>query len=288
VHRDREQKTNAFHERTGQNLFGADSSTDNGDPRSSGLPEDPQGSPIALVEMPKLRGGGREMRPVSVPDKSRKQWKKRMVSFDPTFPADDSNNESHRCPRKAHMTDSTNTPSKGSSPYHLPPPRRTPYPQEYSRLSSHQKDDGAYSPQSRSSDIAAEPTNEPCCDLGSHFQQREIVQESRLLPNKGECGITQQGLSHSPTLSVGCLSAYVSNSPGAKSGPHTVNIVETMLNKSMTEKGGKQNVVKGIKGKGKNRRGAARTWSKAASKEHDIDTRRESLQKEPRGMVCEE
>jgi hypothetical protein len=237
VHRERKQMTKANLEHGISHLPNLDQSTENRDPGSRDTPEDIQGSPVALVDIPSLRGGGKATLRTAYADNSHMQRKKRKISFEPTHVANDTNdNDGYQCPRKVHMF--TAPPENPS--YHPPPPRRrTPYPQDFSRFPSQRRDTKGHFPQIDRSNTAEELVEEPCCPLGSHLQRRKNVQGDRLLPVATErLEFEPSGGSSSPLgLSAQYMDTNLPKSLGAKKNPYTATTGEPILDKIKRERG---------------------------------------------------
>jgi hypothetical protein len=285
VQRGREQKSNAVFEHSCQHLSERWPSIEDKEPDSSDDSEDFPRSPIALVDIPSLRGGGKATLPMNNGDKSRKQQAKRTILFETRYEADDTNdNEGHQCPRRVHTPDSVHsTPPKYSSCHPPPPRRRTPYPQDLLRVSTLQKDSNAYFLQSKSSAIAEEPVDEPCCELGSQLQQRKNVREDELLPKRTDGWASPQGFSPSSEY----LDKYLQKSRDAEKTKNIATRAEPTVDKSKREKRGKRKTAKG-KDNAKNKRAKAEMRLKAASKEREINMNREKLQRELKDLFHKE
>jgi hypothetical protein len=265
VQRGRAQKSNAALEHSCQHLPERWPSIEDKEPDSSDGSEDFPRSPIALVDIPSLRGGGKATLPMNNGDKSRKQRAKRTILFETRYGADDTNdNEGHQCSRRVHTPDSVHSTPPEYPSHHPPPPRRrTPYPQDLLRVSTFQKDSNACFLQSTSSAIADESVDEPCCELGSQLQERKNVLEDKLLPKRSDGRASPQGFS----LSSESLDKYQQKSRGAEKKKNTATRAEPTVDKSKKEKRGKQKMAKGIKGNAKNKRVKGEMRPKAASEE---------------------
>jgi hypothetical protein len=169
VHREREQKAKVNLEHSIQHLSELDQSTENRDPGSRDAPGDIQGSPIALVDIPSLRGGGKATLSMTYAGKPHMQRGKRTISSEPTYVANNTNdNDGYQCPRKVPTF---TLPPENPSCHPSPPRRRMPYLQEFSRIPSQRRDAKGYFGQIDRSNIVKEPTEERCLLLGSHLQQ---------------------------------------------------------------------------------------------------------------------
>jgi hypothetical protein len=175
------------------------------------------------------------------------------------------------------------TPPKYSSCHPPPPRRRTPYPQDLLRVSTLQKDSNAYFLQSKSSAIAEEPVDEPCCELGSQLQQRKNVREDELLPKRTDGWASPQGFSPSSEY----LDKYLQKSRDAEKTKNIATRAEPTVDKSKREKRGKRKTAKG-KDNAKNKRAKAEMRLKAASKEREINMNREKLQRELKDLFHKE
>jgi hypothetical protein len=235
VYREREQNAKANLEHGIQHLSELDQSTENRDPGSKDASEDIQGSPIALVDIPSLGGDGKATLPMAYADKSHMPWDERAISSEPPYVANNTNdNDGYQCPRKVH----TFTPLPENPSYHpLPPRRRTPYLQEFFHFPIQRRDIKGYFPPIDKSNIAEEPTEEPCCPLCSHLQQRKNVQEDRVLLVATERLELEPSVGSSSPLapSAQYMDKNLPKSLGAKKNPYTATIGELILDKIRRE-----------------------------------------------------
>jgi len=273
VHRERRQKNNVFPEHNSQHQLKASPSVENEESGSIASSEDSCSSPVALVDIPNLRGGGRTMLPLSNPETSRKQWKRRVVSFEPTYVVSDDG--CHQCPRAFEAADDTicSTPSDYHSSHPQPPRRRTPYPQDFPRLLTLRKDASAAPTQPKHADIVEEPLSESCCELGSQLQHQQKVHEDRLLRRGKDTQTPAEVLSPSASTSSGHLDRDQLQSPGPEKARQTGRKSEPKPGRPRREKSGQQNMVKSIRAKGKklkNKMVNAEMGVRVASEAHGV------------------
>lgn len=170
VRKERGQRRNADLEHDRRQFSKLDSLKRAGELDSGGASEDVQGSPIALVNIPGLRGGG----------KATKKQRHRIILVDVL----------HDTEKKHYIDDNLQRPGKihtfidhseNTSSYPPLAPERTPYPQDFLSLSFVRTKTSGHSPPSLSSDIAEKPTEEPCCGLCSDLHQPESPPEVSLM-----------------------------------------------------------------------------------------------------------
>jgi hypothetical protein len=245
VRKEREQRRNANLEHDNQQFSMLDSPGRAREFDSRDASDDVQASPIALVNIPGLRGGG----------KATKKQRYRMISVDVL----------HDMDKKQYIDDNLQSPEKlhtfkdnSQNPFSHPllPRRRTPYPQDFLSLSNVRKNATGYSPPSLSSDIAEEPTEEPCCGLGSDLDQPESAPEVRLPPNMRRRQIPSNGV---PQPSLQYMDTHALKSPAAKNEP--------MVDNSERERTKRSRVVKGTKNKRTSKRRKGKSSKRLASDE---------------------
>jgi len=245
VRKEREQRRNANLEHDNQQFSRLDSPKRARELDSRDASDDVQGSPIALVNIPGLRGGG----------KAAKKQEHRMISVDVLHDTDKKHyiDDNLQSPEKLHtFKDNSQNPS-----FHpLLPRRRTPYPQDFLSLSNVRKNGTGYSPPSLSSDIAEEPTEEPCCGLGSDLHQPESAPEASLSPNMRRKQIFSNGV---PQSSLQYMDTHALKSPAAKNEP--------MVDNSKRERTEKLRAVKGTKNKRTSKRRKRKSSKRLASDE---------------------
>lgn len=189
VHRERGQKRKAILEDDSQYLSELGSSRTKRESCSSGSSGDSRASPIVLVDVPNLGGGGKVTFPISDHGKSRKQRERRAISFNPKNVADDTKgNEGHRCPRTLQAAGPVHTADSEYPSYHPPPPRRTHYPHSFSRIPAHRKDACAYAPKSSNLDIAEETTGGPCCELAFIYIRERVFRKTHYCTERERAG----------------------------------------------------------------------------------------------------
>jgi hypothetical protein len=184
VHRAREQKANTVLGHGSLQSRELDSPIGGRNPGSSDDSEDFKGSPIVLVNIPSLKGGGKVAEsptlPMTIPDKSHRTTKNRAISFDPKFATEKTHgNFDHRCYRKAQDSIYMTSPEFPSC-YPPPPRRRTPYPQDFAHLPSTQKDASSYFSRSKSFSFAEELIAKACHELGATVQPPKIIPHDSL------------------------------------------------------------------------------------------------------------
>jgi hypothetical protein len=237
--------------------------------------EDFPGSLIAL-DIPCLRGGGKASGtstfPVSMSDKSSKPRKhNRNISFDSALTIDNTNsNDDHRCCRRAQTTSSVYLTPPEYPSYHPPPPRqRTPYPQDVSRLSSHQQEINSYFHQSESSTVVKEPIEEPCCELGAHLQSQKNIKEGKFFI-EGRVGHTPPRGSFAFPTSSEDLNKYQSRSSRADKQKYAAENTKTIIDKMKRQKAGKHTMAKKAEDKAKKTRGKGSKSQRLGSEELEL------------------
>ena len=244
VRKEREQRRNANLEHDYEKFSKLDSPKRARELDSRDASDDVQGSPIALVNIPGLRGGGK------VPKKQRHQ----MISVDVLHDTDKKHyiNDHLQRPEKLHtFIDNSQNPSS-----HPPLSRRTPLPQDFLSLFSICRNATGYSPPSLNSDIAEEPTEGPCCGLGSDLHQPESAPEVSLSPNIRRKQIPSDGV---PQSSLQYMDTHALKGPAAKNEP--------MVDNSKRERTEKPRVVKGTRNKRTSKRRKRKSSKRLASDE---------------------
>jgi len=173
VHRGRGQKIDVFFKYDSQQQPKAElSTTEDEDADSIGSSGDSRCSPIALVDIPNLRGGGRITLPLNRPERSRHQWERKAVFFESTYTAD--GNGGQQCPQALEPAADAlySVPLDPASNHSQLARRRTPYPQDFPGLSTLRGDASASVRQRKNFDIIEEAAHEPCCPLGLQLRQR--------------------------------------------------------------------------------------------------------------------
>jgi hypothetical protein len=170
--------------------------------------DDVQGSPIALVNIPGLRGGG----------KATKKQRHRMISVDVLHDTEKKHYINDHLQRSEKLHTFIDNLQNHSS--HPPLSRRTPLPQDFLSLYSVCRKATGYSPPSLHSDIVEEPAEGPCCELGSDLHQPESAPEVSLSPNIRRKQIPSDGV---PQSSVQYMDTHALKSPTAKNEPMVDN-----------------------------------------------------------------
>ncbi|KAN0114896.1 hypothetical protein V8E51_004440 [Hyaloscypha variabilis] len=239
IHRERRQKNNVFPEHNSQHQLKASPSVENEESGSIASSEDSCSSPVALVDIPNLRG-----------------WK---------------NNASIEQSRDVSQTMEKKSDYHSSHPQ--PPRRRTPYPQDFPRLLTLRKDASAAPTQPKHADIVEEPLSESCCELGSQLQHQQKVHEDRLLRRGKDTQTPAEVLSPSASTSSGHLDRDQLQSPGPEKARQTGRKSEPKPGRPRREKSGQQNMVKSIRAKGKklkNKMVNAEMGVRVASEAHGV------------------
>jgi hypothetical protein len=294
VYRKREEKANSAVEDGSLESPRLDSPREGKDPSSGGSSEDFQGRPIALVEIPSLRGGGKPTEsltlPMSITDKSRQTSKHNAFSFDPIFVAEHANgNDGYICYRRAQTTGSVYmTPPEYPSCNPPPPRRRTPYPQIFACLPSSRREASSYSPQIKSFSIAEMPFDGPCCELGAPLQSPTALQEDSLSPEGPRDQPVPKGSSAFPSYSSEYVDKHHPRRYSTKEQSYKASEAEAILDKIKRRKSERNNMAEATDELTKKIRGNKSKRLRLGSEEYGIDPRREDLQKELRNLFCEE
>jgi hypothetical protein len=204
--------------------------------------DDVQGSPIALVNIPGLRGGW----------KATKKQRHRMISVDVLHDRDKKhyiNDHLQRSEKLHTFIDNSQNPSSH------PPLSRTPLPQDFLSLYSVCRNATGYFAPSLNSDIA-EPTEGLCCGLGSDLHQPKSAPEVSLSPNMRRKQVPSDGV---PKSSSQYMDTHALKSPAAKNEP--------MVDNSKRERTEKLRAVKGTKNKRTSKRRERKSSKRLASDE---------------------
>ena len=286
VHRGRGQEMDSFLERNSHLQLKAEALIKDEDSDSIESSGGSRGSPIALVDIPNLRGGGRTKFPLSSPEDSRQQWESRAVSFEPSYTGDDKGD--HPCHRALEAAAVYSAPSEYDSFHSRLPRRSTPYPQDFPRLSTLRKEANASVPQRRSSDIAEETASEPCCELGLQLQQRPNMQEDQLLHVRRQAQIPSERFMPSLSISSENLDKNQLRSPGSEKNRRTAGNEEPKLGRRRRERVREQNRAKSIRNRRNNEITNRAMGLRVASKGEGVDSRREQLKRELMSLFREE
>jgi hypothetical protein len=252
-------------------------------PSSTHSSKEIQESPIALAEVPSLRGGGKmtglPTRLMSISDMSRQTRKYRPVSSDIKSVTENAiGDDEYLCYGRAQTTDSVCMTPREYPSYHPPPPRQTtPYPQDHVHLPFAWGETNSCFPRMNSFSIAEKLIDGPCCEGGAPVRSPKTFQADSLSPE----GPRDQPASKESSALPSSFPEYSDKwRYSSKRQIYKAPESEAILQKIKRQKAGKYNMTQGAEKLTKKTEGNRSKRIRLGSEEYRIDPRSEDLRKQ--------